>query len=71
MDPSTASIILSVIAVISSASAHMRLHSKCHVGNILDVSVEKQFNNDLSKYSDKDPPKVKKESSNKSSETDL
>ena len=69
MDPSTASIILSIIAVISSASAHMRLHSKCHIGNVLDISIEKQFNDDLGKYSDNNPPKVKKESSE--DETDL
>jgi hypothetical protein len=53
MDPSTASIILSIIAVISSVSAHMRLHSKCHIDNVLDVSIEKQFNDDLGKVDKK------------------
>lgn len=55
MDPSTASIILSIIALVSSASAHMRLRSKCHIGDVLDVSIEKEFNKDIGKYSDKDP----------------
>jgi hypothetical protein len=31
----------------------MRLHSKCHIGNVLDVSIEKQFNDDLGKVDKK------------------
>jgi hypothetical protein len=58
MEPgTTATIILASIALIGSVIAHLRIRSRCHVGDVLDISIHKEFEKDLDKYSDKADPK--------------
>lgn len=42
MDPATtATIIISVVGLLAGVMAHLRFRSKCHIGDILDISITK------------------------------
>jgi len=58
MDPSsTVAITIAILGLISGVLAHMRFHSRCHIGDKLEISITKDNNddnkkNDLSSLSD-------------------
>lgn len=48
MDPITVSaIVLGSIALVTSIVSNLRIRSRCRAGDVLDISVQKRFNEDL------------------------
>ena len=48
MDPITVSaIVLGSIALVTSIVSNLRIRSRCRAGDILDISVQKRYNEDL------------------------
>lgn len=57
MEPTTTvTIIISVVGLVSGVLAHMRFRSKCHLGDTLEISIQKEAdkenNKNLSSLSD-------------------
>lgn len=43
MEPATTiTIILSIVGIIAGGLAHARFRSKCHLGDVLDISIHKE-----------------------------
>lgn len=50
MDPAVSvPIILASLTLVGSIIAHLRIRSKCHIGDVLDISLQKEMDNDLGK----------------------